>query len=189
MPIPSIMTPLGSRVPEFALADVTTRRTVRLADLPERRALLVMFLCRHCPYVRHVRDGIARMATDYANADLAIVAISSNDPLTYPEDAPGSLAEDAREAGYTFPYLFDESQDVAKAFGAACTPDFFVYDADRRLVYRGQFDASRPNNGVPVTGGDLRAALDAVLAGSPVAEVQRPSIGCGIKWREGNEPS
>jgi peroxiredoxin len=189
MPIPSIMTPLGSGAPEFALPDVVTGRTVRMADLSDPRALLVMFLCRHCPYVKYVRDGIARMATDYANEDLAIVAISSNDPVSHPEDAPESLAEDAREAGYTFPYLFDESQDVAKAFGAACTPDFFVYDADRRLVYRGQFDASRPNNGVPVTGGDLRAALDAVLDGSPVAEEQRPSIGCGIKWREGNEPS
>jgi peroxiredoxin len=189
MPIPSIMTPLGNLVPDFSLPDITTGRTVRLADLAAPRALLVMFLCRHCPYVKHVRDGVARMARDYANADVAIVAISSNDPVTYPEDAPESLAEDAREAGYTFPFLFDEAQDVAKAFGAACTPDFFVYDADRRLAYRGQFDDSRPRNGLPVTGADLRAALDAVLAGTPVSQQQRPSIGCSIKWRQGNEPA
>jgi hypothetical protein len=147
-----------------------------------------MFICRHCPYVKHVSDGIAKLANDYAGADLAIVAISSNDPTAYPEDAPASLAEQAREAGYTFPYLFDETQAVAKAFGAACTPDFFLYDADRRLAYRGQLDASRPGNGVPVTGQDLRAAIDAVLEGRPAPADQRASVGCGIKWRQGNEP-
>lgn len=182
------MTPLGSAAPDFALPDVTTGGTVRLEDLAGTKALLVMFICRHCPYVKHVREGLARMAQDYVGADLAIVAISSNDPATYPEDAPESLAQEAREAGYPFPYLFDETQEIARAFGAACTPDLFLYDADRRLVYRGQFDASRPGNGIPVTGHDLRAAIDAVLGGSAVPEDQRPSVGCSIKWRPGNEP-
>jgi peroxiredoxin len=188
MAVPSTMTPLGSTVPDFALPDVTTGRTIALADLEGPAGLLVMFLCRHCPYVKHVGDGVGKLASDYADSDLAIVAISSNDPLSHPEDAPESLAELAREAGYAFPYLFDETQEVAKAFGAACTPDFFLYDADRRLAYRGQLDASRPGNGIPVTGDDLRAAIDAVLAGRPPSREQRPSIGCGIKWRKGNEP-
>ncbi|MGH2636879.1 MAG: thioredoxin family protein [Actinomycetota bacterium] len=185
----STMTELGSAAPDFALPDVTTGGTVRLSDLAERRGLLVMFICRHCPYVAHVREGLVVMANDYSSADLAIVAISSNDPVTYPDDAPESLAEEAREAGYPFPYLFDETQEVAKAFGAACTPDFFLYDGERRLAYRGQFDASRPRSGDPVTGADLRDAIDAVLAGDPVPGDQRPSVGCSIKWREGNEPA
>jgi hypothetical protein len=138
--------------------------------------------------VKHVRPGIASLGRDYATADLGIVAISANDPADYPEDSPDGLAEEARDAGYTFPYLFDESQEVAKAYTAACTPDFFLFDRDRALVYRGQMDASRPSNDVPVTGADLRAAIDAVLAGEPVSEDQHPSIGCSIKWREGNEP-
>lgn len=189
MAVPSTMTALGSEAPPFALPDVTTGQTVRLEDFAERKALLVMFICRHCPYVAHVRGGLARLANDYAGADLAIVGISANDPETYPDDAPKSLAEDARIAGYRFPYLFDETQEVAKAYGAACTPDFFLYEAGRRLVYRGQLDASRPGNGIPVTGEDLRAAIDAVLEGRPVSEDQRPSVGCSIKWRPGNEPS
>jgi peroxiredoxin len=184
----STMTQLGSRLPEFALPDVTTGRIVRDTDVAESTALLVMFICRHCPYVAHVRDEIARLAVDYADADVSIVAISSNDPETYPDDAPESLAEEARLAGYRFPYLFDETQEVAKSFGAACTPDFFLYDANRQLVYRGQLDDSRPRNGVPVTGTDLRAAIGAVLGGRPVSEDQRPSVGCSIKWRPGNEP-
>jgi hypothetical protein len=147
-----------------------------------------MFICRHCPYVQHVRDGIARLADDYVEADLAIVAISPNDPAAHPEDAPASLAEDARSAGYRFPYLFDETQEVAKAFGAACTPDLFLFDAGRRLVYRGQLDGSRPGNGIPVTGEDLRAAIDAVLEGREPSDDQRASVGCSIKWRAGNEP-
>lgn len=185
----STMTELGSLVPDFSLPDVTTGRVVRLADLPGTAALLVMFICRHCPYVAHVREGIVRMADDYASADLEIVAISANDPEAYPADAPESLADEAREAGYPFPYLFDETQEVAKAFGAACTPDFFLYDRDRRLAYRGQFDDSRPRNGAPVTGEDLRGAIDAVLAGRAVDPDQRPSVGCSIKWRPGNEPA
>ena len=184
----STMTELGSRVPNFSLPDVTTGRLVRLEDLEGTGGLLVMFLCRHCPYVAHVREGVARMAKDYADADLSIVAISANDPAAYPEDAPEGLAEEAREAGYSFPYLFDETQQVAKAFGAACTPDFFLYDHDRRLVYRGQFDSSRPRNELPVTGEDLRSAIDALLAGEPVSADQRASVGCGIKWRPENEP-
>lgn len=189
MAVPSTMTELGSRAPDFSLPDVTTGRTWRLADLDGTSGLLVMFICRHCPYVGHVREGLVRLANDYADADVAIVAISANDPEAYPEDAPESLAEEARSAGYTFPYLFDETQEIAKAYGAACTPDFFLYDRDRRLAYRGQFDDSRPRNGKPVTGADLRAAIDAVLAGRPAAADQLPSVGCSIKWRPGNEPA
>jgi peroxiredoxin len=182
------MTPLGTPAPRFSLPDVTTNVTVALEHLADACSLLVMFICRHCPYVRHVRDGLVALATDYAAADVAFVAISANDPAAYPEDAPESLAEEARLAGYPFPYLFDETQEVAKAYGAACTPDFFLYGPDRRLAYRGQLDDSRPGNGIPVTGRDLRAAVDAVLEDRPVAEDQRPSVGCSIKWRAGNEP-
>lgn len=189
MAVTSTMPELGRSAPDFALPDVTTGATVKIADFAGAGALLVMFICRHCPYVRHVRPGLTKLARDYAAAGVAIVAISANDPETYPEDAPQSLAEEAREAGYSFPYLFDETQEVARAFGAACTPDFFLHDAERRLVYRGQLDDSRPSNGIPVTGRDLRAAIDAVLAGSPVSEDQRPSVGCSIKWRPGNEPA
>jgi peroxiredoxin len=189
MAVESQMLPLGTEAPDFALPDVVTGETVKLADLSDARALLVMFICRHCPYVRHVRPGLAQLGRDHADTGLAIVAISPNDPVTYPEDAPESLAEEAREAGYTFPYLFDGTQEVAKAFHAACTPDFFLFDDGRRLVYRGQFDDSRPNSGKPLTGADLRAAIDAVLEGQPVSGDQRPSVGCSIKWREGNEPA
>jgi peroxiredoxin len=183
------MTELGNRLPSFALPDVTTGRIVSDADVAGTTALLVMFICRHCPYVAHVRSELARLGADYADADISIVAIGSNDPESYPEDAPESLAEEARQAGYRFPYLFDETQEIAKAFGAACTPDFFLYDASRKLEYRGQLDDSRPRNGIPVTGKDLRAAIDAVLHGRTVSPDQRPSVGCSIKWRPGNEPS
>jgi peroxiredoxin len=182
------MLALGTEAPDFSLPDVTTGRTVRRSDFDEKQALVVMFICRHCPYVRHVRKGLADLGRDYRDQDVGIVAISANDPAAYPEDAPQSLAEEAREAGYTFSYLFDETQGVARAYSAACTPDFFLFDADRKLVYRGQFDSSRPGNGVPVTGGDLRAAIDAVLDDGPVPQDQRPSVGCTIKWRPGNEP-
>jgi peroxiredoxin len=184
----STMIALGTEAPDFALPDVTTGRTVRRGDFDDRKALLVMFICRHCPYVRHVRDGLAELGRDYNDRDVGIVAISANDPAVYPEDAPDSLAEEAREAGYAFPYLFDETQEVARAYAAACTPDFFLFDADRKLTYRGQFDSSRPDDGAPVTGKDLRAAIDAVLAGRPVPQDQRPSVGCTIKWRAENEP-
>jgi len=183
------MLALGTKAPEFELPDVVTGLPVGIRDFDGKRALLVTFICRHCPYVRHVRGELARLGRDFAESDLAIVAISSNDPAEYPEDAPESLAEDARQAGYAFPYLFDETQAIARAYTAACTPDFFLFDADRALVYRGQLDDSRPSNGLPVTGEDLRAAIDAVLSGGPVAQEQRASIGCGIKWRAGNEPA
>ena len=185
----STMLALGTTAPEFELPDVVTGETVSIRDFDAKRALLVMFICRHCPYVKHVRAELARLGRDFANSELAIVAISANDPAEYPEDAPEGLAEEAREAGYAFPYLFDETQEVAKSYTAACTPDLFLFDADRALVYRGQLDDSRPSNGLPVTGEDLRAAIDAVLSGAPVAKDQRASIGCSIKWRAGNEPA
>jgi peroxiredoxin len=184
----STMLPLGTTAPDFAIADVVSGRTVSLQDFDDQDALLVMFICRHCPYVAHVRPAIAGLAREHVGSGLGIVAISANDPDAYPEDAPGGLATEAVEAGYTFPYLFDETQEVAKAYTAACTPDFFLFDRERRLAYRGQFDSSRPRNAVPVTGEDLRAAIDAVLEGREVSGDQRPSVGCGIKWRPGNEP-
>jgi peroxiredoxin len=184
----STMLPLGTTAPDFALADVVSGRTVTLQDFGDQKALLVMFICRHCPYVAHVRPALAGLAREHVGSGLGIVAISANDPATHPEDAPEGLATEVVEAGYTFPYLFDETQEVAKAYTAACTPDFFLFDGDRRLVYRGQFDSSRPGNGVPVTGEDLRAAIDAVMHGRPVSEDQHPSVGCSIKWRPGNEP-
>jgi peroxiredoxin len=187
--VPSTMLALGTKAPDFELPDVVSARTVSIRDFDRKQALLVMFICRHCPYVRHVRSELARLGRDFADSDLAIVAISSNDPIEYPEDAPQSLAEEAREAGYAFPYLFDETQEVAKAYSAACTPDFFLFDADRALAYRGQLDDSRPSNGLPVTGEDLRAAIEAVASGEPVSDDQRASIGCSIKWRAGNEPA
>jgi peroxiredoxin len=188
MAVTSTMLPLGTEAPDFSLADVVSGRTVTLHDLDDEQALLVMFICRHCPYVAHVRPAIAALARDHIGSGLGIVAISANDPGTYPEDAPEGLAAEAVEAGYTFPYLFDATQEVAKRYTAACTPDFFLFARDRRLAYRGQFDSSRPGNGVPVTGEDLRAAIDAVLEGRPVPQEQRPSVGCSIKWRPGNEP-
>jgi thiol-disulfide isomerase/thioredoxin len=184
----STMLPLGTRAPDFSLADVVSGRTVTLHDFGDATALLVMFICRHCPYVAHVRPAIASLAREHVGSDLGIVAISANDPFAYPEDAPEGLAAEAVEAGYTFPYLFDETQDTAKAYTAACTPDFFLFDRDRKLVYRGQFDSSRPANGVPVTGEDLLTAIDALLEGRPIPQEQRPSVGCSIKWRPGNEP-
>jgi peroxiredoxin len=185
----STMLPLGTTAPDFAIADVVSGRTVTLQDFDDQDALLVMFICRHCPYVAHVRPAIAGLAREHVGSGLGIVAISANDPDAYPEDAPGGLATEAVEAGYTFPYLFDETQEVAKAYTAACTPDFFLFDADRALVYRGQLGDSRPSNGLPVTGKDLRAAIEAVLSGEPVSDDQRASIGCSIKWRAGNEPA
>jgi peroxiredoxin len=184
----STMLALGTRAPDFTLPDVVSGRTVGLSDFEDRRALLVMFICRHCPYVAHVRPTIAALGREHVDSALGIVAISANDPATYPEDAPEGLAAEAVEAGYTFPYLFDETQEVAKAYTAACTPDFFLFDEARELVYRGQLDSSRPNNGIPVTGEDLRAAIDAVLEGRTVTGDQHPSVGCSIKWRPGNEP-
>lgn len=181
--IPSAMLPLGTRAPDFSLPDTVSGRTISLQTFAGKKALLVMFICRHCPYVKHIQAGLAKLGADYAGKDVAIVAISSNDAENYPEDAPARLAAQARDLGFTFPYCHDESQAVAKAYRAACTPDFFLFDGARALVYRGQFDDSRPGNGRPVTGQDLRAAVDAVLAGKPVPAEQIPSIGCNIKWK------
>jgi peroxiredoxin len=183
----STMLPLGTRAPEFHLPD-TNRKTVSLADLKNAPALLVVFMCNHCPFVKHIRAGLAQLGRDYQPRGLAMVGISSNDVANYPQDSPSKMAEEARAAGYVFPYLYDETQEVAKAYRAACTPDFYLFDKDQRLVYRGQFDDSRPGNGIPVNGKDLRAAIDVALAGKPVSAIQKPSIGCNIKWKPGNEP-
>ncbi len=185
---PSTMMPLGTVAPSFELPDTISGRTIRLRDLAPKKGLVVMFICNHCPYVKHIRDGLVQFGLDHAAKDVGIVAISANDPTTHPDDAPEKLASEAKRLGYRFPVLFDESQEVAKAYRAACTPDFFVFDEKRRLVYRGQFDSSRPNTAVPVTGADLRGAVDALLAGKPVSKEQKPSLGCNIKWRHGNEP-
>lgn len=179
---------LGSEAPDFRLPDVVSGRPIARDDLSSRNALLVVFLCRHCPYVQHVKDGLAQFARDYAGKDLAIVGISANDPAAYPNDAPERLKEMAQGAGFAFPVCFDETQEVAKAYTAVATPDFFLFDAQRRLVYRGQFDDSRPGNFKPVTGRDLRAAVDAVLADRPAPQPQKPSFGCSIKWKPRNEP-
>lgn len=184
----STMLPLGTVAPSFRLPDATTGKPVALEDLATAPALLVMFICNHCPYVKHIRTGLAAFGRDYRARDLAIVAINSNDITTHRDDRPEKMAEEARSAGYSFPYLFDESQAVAKAYRAACTPDFFLFDRARRLVYRGQFDDSRPGNDRPVTGADLRAAADAVLAGKTITTEQHPSIGCNIKWKRGTAP-
>jgi len=180
---PSTMIPLGTPAPPFSLPD-PSGKVFRLEDFPDAQALLVMFICNHCPFVKHLRQPLADFAKEYQQRGVAIVAINSNDVANYPDDSPEKMAEESRLAGYTFPYLFDETQEVAKAYDAACTPDFFLYDKDRKLVYRGQFDDSRPGSDIPVTGKDLRAALDAVLAGQPVPQDQKPSIGCNIKWKE-----
>ena len=177
------MVALGSPAPDFSLPDVVSGKTVSLQTFATKKALLVMFICRHCPYVQHVRDELARLGRDYGAKDVGIVAISANDAKNYPEDAPASLKEMAAKLKFSFPYCYDESQAVAKAYSAVCTPDFFLFDQARRLVYRGQLDDSRPGNGKPVTGRDLRAALDAVLTGQPVDPTQRPSVGCNIKWK------
>ena len=184
---PSTMLPLGTVAPGFTLSD-TTLKPVSLESFADAPALLVMFICNHCPFVKHLRSALAQLGRDYIPQGLAIVAISSNDSDAYPADSPAKMIEEQQEAGYNFPYLFDATQEVAKAYRAACTPDFYLFDKSRKLVYRGQFDDSRPSNGLPVTGKDLRAAIDAVLAGKPVAAEQRPSIGCNIKWRPGQEP-
>jgi peroxiredoxin len=183
MAMQSKMLPLGTPAPAFRLPDTVSGKTVSLEDFAANRALLVAFICNHCPYVKHILDGFVAFAREYGPRGLAVVAISSNDITTHPADSPTEMAKLAREKNFTFPYLYDESQDVARAYDAACTPDFFLFDAERRLVYRGQFDSSRPGGKEPVTGADLRAAADAVLGGKPVPEKQLPSIGCSIKWK------
>ena len=181
------MLPLGTKAPDFRLPD-TGGKMVSLADFKNAAALLIVFMCNHCPYVKHIRAGLAQLARDYQPRGLGVVGINSNDVANYPQDSPAKMAEEAKAAGYIFPYLYDETQAVAKAYHAACTPDIYLFDKDQRLVYRGQFDESRPGNNIPVTGKDLRGAIDAVLAGKPVAADQKPSIGCNIKWKPGNEP-
>lgn len=185
---PSLMRELGTPAPDFSLKDVVSGKTFTLASFAGRKAFLMMFICRHCPYVQHVKRELARLGKDYGAKDVGIAAVGSNDAVNYPDDSPDRLREFAREEGFAFPLLYDETQGVAKAYRAACTPDFFVYDAARRLVYRGQLDDSRPENGKPATGRDLRAAIDAVLEGRPVSASQKPGIGCNIKWKRGREP-
>ena len=184
----STMLPLGTVAPAFRLPD-TDGNIVSIDDFNGAPALLVSFICNHCPYVKHVRQELARLGKEYQGKGVAVVGISSNDVTTHPEDSPRMMAREKAEVGYTFPYLYDETQQVALAYKAACTPDFYVFDKDQKLVYRGQLDGSRPGNPIPITGKDLRAALDAALAGKPVSDDQRPSIGCNIKWKRGNEPS
>jgi peroxiredoxin len=181
------MLPLGTKAPAFRLPD-PAGKWVSSEDFAKVPALLVAFICNHCPYVRHIRSQFSQLAKEYQQRGVAVVAINSNDAVAYPDDAPEKMAEEIRDAGYTFPYLYDETQEVAKAYHAACTPDLYLFDANRALVYRGQFDDSRPRNDVPVTGADLRAALDAVLEGRPVPANQKPSVGCSIKWKPGNAP-
>jgi thiol-disulfide isomerase/thioredoxin len=184
---PSTMLELGTPAPAFRLPDFEGRMHA-IGDFAAAPALLVAFACEHCPFVRHIRPEFARFAREYAAQGLATVVINSNDLAAYPQDGPDAMRRESAEFGYVFPYLLDATQETAKAYRAACTPDFYLFDAARRLVYRGQFDASRPGSGVPVTGADLRAAVDAVLAGRPVSPEQRPSIGCNIKWKAGNAP-
>lgn len=183
----STMLPLGTRAPDFSLINVDGR-TMQRSDFESAPALLVAFWCNHCPFVKHIVGAFVELAREFQGKGVAIVAINSNDASKYPDDSPERMVHEAEERGFSFPYLFDEEQEVAKAYRAACTPDFFLFDQQQRLVYRGQFDSSRPGNGQPVTGQDLRAALNAVLASQPIPEPQRPSIGCNIKWKPNGEP-
>lgn len=184
----STMLLLGTQAPDFQLPDVVSGKSIALADFADK-PLLVMFICQHCPFVKHIKAELTRLGQDYVNSNLGIVAISANDVNSHPNDAPDQLKIMAQESRFTFPLCYDETQAVAKAYKAACTPDFFLFDAAHKLVYRGQLDDSRPSNGKPVTGNDLRAAIDAVLARQPVNSEQKPSIGCNIKWKPGNEPN
>jgi peroxiredoxin len=185
----STMLPLGTKAPDFHLPNVVSGETISLANFADKKVLLVMFICRHCPFVKHIQNELTKLGQDYRTSDLAIAAISANDAEKYPDDAPESLKALALEQGWQFPVCYDETQATAQAYTAACTPDFFLFDSDRQLVYRGQLDDSRPSNGKPVTGTDLRAAIDTALAGKPISTEQKPSIGCNIKWKPGNEPS
>lgn len=180
----STMPALGTQAPQFSLPDVVSGKTTSIDDVAGEKGLLVMFICAHCPYVIHVQSQLAQLGKDYQDSGVGIVAICSNDIQVSPGDAPANLKTQAQEQGFTFPYLHDESQEVARAYDAACTPDLFLYDSNRKLFYRGQFDGARPGNDVPVTGKDLRAALDALIAGQPAAEEQIPAMGCNIKWRD-----
>ena len=180
---PSNMMPLGTKAPEFTLLDVTTNKKVSLKELQGEKATLIMFICNHCPFVKHINEELSRLGLEYTSKGIGIIAISSNDVENYPEDAPEQLVQQAKIFQFNFPYLFDENQEVAKAYDAACTPDFFLFDKERSLVYRGQLDSSRPGNGIPVTGEDLRSALEDVLNNRSISIEQKPSIGCNIKWK------
>ena len=184
---PSQMLTLGTPAPDFSLPDMESN-IVSLADFKGAPALLVIFMCNHCPFVKHILSGLVELIKKYQSKGVAVIGINSNDVASYPEDSPEKMANLAREAGFTFPYLYDETQEVAKAYNAACTPDFFLFDQEMRLVYRGQMDDSRPGNNIPVTGVDLTAAIEAVIAGRKVNPEQKPSIGCNIKWKQGNQP-
>jgi peroxiredoxin len=184
----STMLPLGTLAPDFTLPDTKSGQDVSRADY-EGKPLLVMFICNHCPFVVHLREDLARFADEYQGRGLSVVAVSSNDVATHPDDGPKKMEAVAAEFAFTFPYLYDETQEVARAYTAACTPDFFLFNKNHQLVYRGQFDSSRPGNGQPITGNDLRAACDALLAGEPIPTDQKPSIGCNIKWKPGREPA
>jgi peroxiredoxin len=183
----TMMLALGTKAPDFSLPD-TNGKIVSLSDFKGKPALLVIFMCNHCPFVKHVQKVLTKLAAEYQAKGVAVVGISSNDIIDYPDDSPKMMATEAKTAGYTFPYLYDQTQKAAKAYGAACTPDFFLFDSNQKLVYRGQMDDSRPGNNIPVTGIDLRNALDAVLEGKPAPKIQKPSMGCNIKWKKGNEP-
>ena len=185
----STMMPLGAAAPDFDLVDVSSGKRVALRDFEGKKGLVVMFLSRHCPFVKHVQEKVAELCNSYLDEGLGVVAVCSNDVERYPDDGPEQMKQQAEQVGFRFPYLFDESQAVAKAYGAACTPDFFLFDERLRLAYRGQFDGSRPRNDLPVTGEDLRRAIEAVLAGREVEGDQMPSMGCNIKWKPGNEPA
>lgn len=185
---PSTMMTLGTKAPDFELVNVENGQKESLLAAKKAKGLVVMFICRHCPYVKHIEKEIAQFGRDYADKEIGVVAVSSNDAANYPDDAPEPLKQMARELSFSFPYLYDESQAAAKAYRAACTPDFFIFDGALKLVYRGQFDDSRPKNGLPVTGKDLRVAADALLAGNAISGEQKPSLGCNIKWKPGNEP-
>lgn len=184
----SMMLPLGTAAPDFSLSDPATGEIVSLADFESKKALLVTFICNHCPFVKHVADSFAELVTEYQSKGVGVAAIMSNDVANHPDDGPDKMAQEKIARRYLFPYLYDETQEAAKSFRAACTPDYFIFDAEQKLVYRGQMDDSRPDNGIPVSGQDLRAALDALIDGRPVPVEQIPSIGCNIKWKPGNEP-
>ena len=179
---PSNMLPLGTQAPEFELMDTVTDKVLDLQSMKGSKGTLIMFICNHCPFVIHVNPEIVRLAADYQEKDIGFIAISSNDIVNYPQDSPHLMRQVAQDIGYGFPYLFDKSQDVAKSFKAACTPDFYLFDTHLKLVYRGQLDDSRPGNGMPLTGKDLRDAMDSLLTGEEINQVQKPSIGCNIKW-------
>ena len=184
----STMLKLGTQAPDFSLPD-TEGNSLSLKDFDDKNVLLVMFICNHCPYVKHVREELVRLARDYQPKGVGIVAINANDVANYPDDSPENMKKETESVGYSFPYLYDETQEVAKAYTAACTPDFFVFDGERKLIYRGQLDDARPGNDEPIDGHDLRAALDAALAGEPAPDTQKPSMGCNIKWKSGNAPN